>query len=122
MADKHEEAARKTALAAKYADIARKREEKLKNSLSHAQYDFFRNQGLSVDQTIYSNLVTAMRDPNTVPSEYVSKKLGWLFDLAIPSREKDVILYFADFCICHIRFRNGEFTPAFLSAFSPPYL
>ena len=96
MADKHEEAARKTALAAKYADIARKREEKLKNSLSHAQYDFFRNQGLSVDQTIYSNLVTAMRDPNTVPSEYVSKKLGWLFDLAIPSREKDVILYFAD--------------------------
>ena len=96
MSDKHEEAARKKALAAKYADIARKREEKLKESLSNAQYDFFRNQGHSVDQTIYSDLVTAMRNPNTVPSEYVSKKLGWLFDLAIPSREKDVILYFAD--------------------------
>ena len=97
MADKHEEAAKKKALAAKYADIARKREETLKERLSNAQYDFFRNHiGQSVDQTIYSNLVTAMRDPSTVPSEYVSKKLGWLFDLAIPSREKDVILYFAD--------------------------
>lgn len=96
MADKHEEAARKKALAAKYADIARKREETLKERLSNAQYDFFRNQGRSVDQTIYSDLVTAMRNPSTVPSEYVSKKLGWLFDLAIPSREKDVILYFAD--------------------------
>ena len=96
MADKHEEAARKKALAAKYADIARKREETLKERLSNAQYDFFRNQGHSVDQTIYSDLVTAMRNPSIVPSEYVSKKLGWLFDLAIPSREKDVILYFAD--------------------------
>ena len=64
--------------------------------MSNAQYDFFRNHGHSADQTIYSNLVTAMRDTSTVPSEYVSKKLGWLFDLAIPSREKDVILYFAD--------------------------
>lgn len=96
MADNHEEAARKKTLAAKYADISRKREETLKGRLSNAQYDFFRNQGHSVDQTIYSDLVTAMRNPSTVPSEYVSKKLGWLFDLAIPSREKDVVLYFAD--------------------------
>ena len=96
MADKHEDAARKKALAAKYAEIARKREETLKERLSNAQYDFFRNQGHSVDQTIYSDLVTAMRNPSIVPSEYVSKKLGWLFDLAIPSREKEVILYFAD--------------------------
>lgn len=96
MTDKHEEAAGRKALAAKYADYVHKREAKLKDSLSNAQYDFFRNQGHAVDQTIYSNLVTAMRDPKTVPSKYVSKKLGWLFDLAIPSREKAVILYFAD--------------------------
>ena len=44
MADKHEEAARKEALAAKYADIVRKREETLKERLSNAQYDFFKNQ------------------------------------------------------------------------------
>lgn len=96
MADKHEEAARKEALAAKYADIVRKREETLKERLSNAQYDFFKNQEEPGDQTIYSRLETAMSDPNTVPSEYVSKKLGWLFDHAIPSRDKDVILYFAD--------------------------
>ncbi|MBE6640925.1 MAG: DUF4132 domain-containing protein [Ruminococcaceae bacterium] len=96
MADKHEEAARKKELAAKYAEIAEKHEERLKENLSKAQYDFFRNQGRSVDRTIYSDLVTAMRDPSTVPSEYVSKELSWLFDLAVPSREKDVILYFAD--------------------------
>ncbi|MBQ7820947.1 MAG: DUF4132 domain-containing protein [Clostridia bacterium] len=96
MADKHEEAERKKALAAKYAHIVREREEKLKDSLSNAQYDFFKYQGRSVDTTIYSDLVTAMRESNTVPSEYVSKKLGWLFDIAIPSREKDIILYFAD--------------------------
>lgn len=96
MADKHEEAARKEALAAKYADIVRKREETLKERLSNAQYDFFKNQEEPGDQTIYSRLETAMRDPHTVPSEYVSKKLGWLFDHAIPSRDKDVILYFSD--------------------------
>ena len=96
MADKHEEAARKKELAAKYANIVRKRDETLNASLSNAQYDFFRKQVNSVGQTIYSDLVTAMRDPRTVPSEYVSKKLGWLFGTAIPNREKDVVLYFAD--------------------------
>lgn len=96
MVSKHEEAAGKKALAAKYAETMRRREEALKECLSNAQYDFFRNQGYSVDQTIYEDLVTAMRDPDTVPSEYVSKEMSWLFDLAIPSREKDVILYFAD--------------------------
>ncbi len=96
MADKQEEAARKKALAAKYADIVRKHKEKVKESLSAAQYDFFENHGQSVDTTIYSDLVAAMRNPNTIPSEYISKKLGWLFGMAIPSREKDVVLYFAD--------------------------
>lgn len=58
MADKHEEAARKEALAAKYADIVRKREETLKERLSNAQYDFFKNQEEPGDQTIYSRLET----------------------------------------------------------------
>ena len=96
MADKHEEAARKKALAVKYADQVQLHEEKIKDSLNAAQYDFFKNQGRSVDTTIYSDLVAAMRNPDTIPSEYVSNKLGWLFDIAIPNREKDVVLYFAD--------------------------
>ena len=51
MADKHEEAARKKALAAKYADIARKREETLKEHLRQ-QTLFFRN---------YSARITLLR-------------------------------------------------------------
>ncbi len=96
MADKHEEVARKKALAAKYADEVQKHEERVKDSLSASQYAFFKNYGRSADTTIYSELVAAMRKPNTIPSEYVSKKLGWLFDVAIPSSEKKVVMYFAD--------------------------
>jgi len=96
MADKHEEAVRKKALATEFANKIQHRDETLKKSLSAAQYGFFKNRERSSDPSLYSDLVTAMRNPNTVPSEYVSKKLGWLFDAAIPSREKNVILYFAD--------------------------
>lgn len=31
-----------------------------------------------------------------IPSEYISKELGWLFGLAIPNHDKKVVLYFAD--------------------------
>ncbi|MBE6638079.1 MAG: DUF4132 domain-containing protein [Ruminococcaceae bacterium] len=96
MADKHEEAARKKALAAQYTNKIRKHEEKIKDSLSAAQYDFFKHRGYSVDTTIYNDFVTAMKNPNTIPSEYVSQKLGWLFEIAIPKCEKEVVLYFAD--------------------------
>jgi len=96
MADKHEEAARKKALAAQYAYEVRKHDEKVKDSLSAEQYDFLKNQRCSVDAPIYSDLLAAMRNPNTRPSEYLSEKLGWLFDVAIPSREKAVVMYFAD--------------------------
>ena len=46
MADKHEDAARKKALAAKYADIARKREETLKERLSNASMIFSETKGI----------------------------------------------------------------------------
>ncbi len=95
-ADKLEETARKKALAAKYADKVRKHNEKLKNSLSEAQYAFLKSLRQGVETTVYSDITAVMRNPNTVPSEYVEKKLGWLFDAAIPSRDKEVILYFAD--------------------------
>ena len=96
MADNHQEVARKKALASGYADIVRKHEEQIDESLSTAQYDFFRNRWSSVDTTIFSNLLTAMKKPDTIPSEYVSRELGWLFEAAIPKREKAVIMYFAD--------------------------
>ncbi len=95
MADKHEENARKKALAEEYATKIRQHEKNIKSSLTKAQYDFFKNDGYSVD-TIYPKIVNAMRKSDTIPSEYVSEKLGWLFDAAISTRDKDVIMYFAD--------------------------
>lgn len=105
-----------------YADKVQRREEKIKNSLSTAQYEFLNNYWSSVDNAVYSDLVAAMRDPDTIPSEYVSKKLGWLFDTAISSREKNAVLYFADRLqeypysdsLCRRSFRaknNGAYAP-----------
>jgi len=74
----------------------RKHEEKVKESLSESQYKFFKDNKYSVDMTIYSEFVAAMRNPDITPSEYISKKLGWLFDVAIPNHQKDVVMYFAD--------------------------
>ncbi len=96
MAEKHEEAARKKALAAQYDVKIRRREEKIKESLTEEQYDFFKYRRFSGHSDMYDEMAAAMRDPKTVPSEYVAKKLGWLFDLAIPTHDKEVILYFAD--------------------------
>ncbi len=93
MADKYEEAVRMNALAAKCEEKLKNREEKLKRCLSEAHYAFLKG---CRDDAIANALVAAMKNPNTVPSEYVSNKMGWLFDSAISSREKDVILYFAD--------------------------
>ena len=95
MADKHEEATRKKAVAAEYENILIKHREKVKESLSKSQYDFLINNRQTAND-IYSNLVTAMKEPNIIPSKYVSKNLAWLFDLAIPRSEMDLILYFAD--------------------------
>ena len=43
MADKHEEAARRKALAAKYTDRVHEHQRKLRECLGDAQYDFFKN-------------------------------------------------------------------------------
>ncbi len=96
MPDNHEETARKKALAAKYRNKLVKRDEKLKENLSKVQYDFLKFSGYSVDTSIYSAFEAAMKDPKTVPSEYITANFGWIFDFVIPSRDKDAILYFAD--------------------------
>lgn len=96
MDDNYEYTARKKELAAKYVDKMNKHENEIKRSLTSEQYDFFKSYGLFVNTSIYKDLLTALKDPNTIPSEYVSEKMGWLFDAAISSRGKDVIMYFAD--------------------------
>lgn len=96
MSNKNEEAARKKALAADYENKVRQHEEKINDSLDPNQREFLGYTYDSYDKKIYSDMLSAMKDPNTIPSEYVSKKLGWLFDTAISSSRKEEILYFAD--------------------------
>lgn len=96
MTDRFDDAAERKLLADKYMDTVREHNEKLKSSLSREQYDFFKNRRFSDSAGIYSGLAEAMKDPDTVPSEYISKKIGWLFGEAIPERDRDVVLYFAD--------------------------
>lgn len=94
--DKHEEAARKQSLAAAYGNAVRVRAERIRASLSAAQYDFFKPVMQAADTTIVSDLVDAMRKPDSVPSAYVSQRLGWMFGGAVPNRNKEIIRYFAD--------------------------
>lgn len=96
MSNKNEEAARKKELAADYENKVRQHEEKIYNSLNLNQCKFLGYTYNSSDDRIYSDMLSAMKDPNTIPSEYVSKKLGWLFNTAISSSRKEEILYFAD--------------------------
>lgn len=96
MTDINDESARKKALAAKYKEKIRQRFARLQSELDDKQYDFFTNYRLTAGQQIYFDLINAMKDPQTVPSKYITKNLSWLFGSAIPSRDKDMILYFAD--------------------------
>lgn len=63
----------------------------LKAKLSDDQY----RSVTSSKDSIFSDLFT-MKDDDIILSEYISSKMGWLFDTIISSRDKDVILYFAD--------------------------
>lgn len=64
----------------------------LKAKLSDDQY----RSVTSGKDEIFSDLDAAMEDDDIILSEYISSKMGWLFDTIISSRDKDVILYFAD--------------------------
>ena len=96
MTDHHDEKMRKRKLASEYSEKIQRQHRKIDGILSKEQRSFFRNTSGLSDTTIYSDLVTAMRNSHTVPSQYVANELGWLFNGAIPSRDEAVILYFAD--------------------------
>ncbi len=96
MGDRIEDAARKKTLAARYAERVDERRQKLKSKLTPAQYALVKQDWLGEDIPIRNDLLKAMKDPDTVPSEYLTRKMGWLFEDAIPGSEKEVVLYFAD--------------------------
>ena len=116
MADRTEEAVRKKALASEYAEKLSKRREKVRNSLTPEQYRFFGRLENVTLTPVYADFERAMKKPGTVPSEYLTSKMGWLFRDAIPGKEKEVVLYFADrlteypYSNSYVRrsFRSGE--------------
>ena len=90
-----EEFARRQALAMDYWNIRRKQIEKGKETLTRAQKNFlFTPEDQNV--RIHAAFASAMKDPATVPSAYIAEHLDWLFDEAIPRRDREMILYFAD--------------------------
>ena len=84
---------RKAELAKEYASKIEKRDKALQSALSKEQYEFLAQDE---NNTIYCELAEALRKPEAVPSQYIKKKLTWLFDMAIPKSEYDIIAYFAD--------------------------
>ncbi len=96
MALNNEEKARKIALAEEYAKKIDEYEENLRKNLSAAQIGFCMPYVNPHDDSIHCDLAKAMNAPDTIPSEYIRKKLDWLFDSVIPDYNRQVILYFAD--------------------------
>lgn len=92
----YDEKLRKKELANAYAEKRRAYKEDIKKSLTEDQYEFFKGQGFSVNNPVYNDLDNAMKDPGTVPSQYISQQLSWLFKTAISHQRKEVILYYAD--------------------------
>ena len=94
MALSHDERTKKFNLARKHAELIEERKRALKSKLGNEKSDFLEQDG--DDNSVYLSLLKAMRDPETLPSEYVDKQLGWLFGTAIPHSQRDLVLYFAD--------------------------
>lgn len=89
----NDEAIKRAELAKDFASKRQKHNQLLQSTLTKEQYNFFtRNE----NNGIYRDIFKALQNPKTVPSEYISKKLNWLFDMAIPKSEYEIIAYFAD--------------------------
>ncbi len=91
-----EDTVKKHALASAHISKRRKEQEKIKNSLTRDQRNFFFVSTENRDVKRYAAMEAAMKDPSTVMSEYIAENLDWMFDAAIPYRNREVILYFAD--------------------------
>lgn len=87
--------AEKRGLANSYGDKLLQKDEKLKSLLGD-NYDFVRYAGYYAQTKLYKELVAAMKNPDFCPSEYITEHLFPVIGAAIPERNKEVILYFAD--------------------------
>ena len=96
MAERFENSVVKKELVAEFARKMVARCEEIEKKLSDDQYNFFALGESITGTATFKELYAAMCDPKIVPSEFLDKKMSLLFDVAIPKRDKDVILYFAD--------------------------
>ena len=96
MSDKHDETTRKKGLATEFWKKFLNQREKILSTLTEEQRGYLFPQGKKSDLTLFVPFEAAMKDPLTVPSEYISGYMDWIFDIAVPKRDKNMILYFAD--------------------------
>lgn len=112
MTEKIDNSIRKSELAAEFVRKMKEREAFLKSKLSEDQYKFFALDESIIGTVTFKELYAAMCDPKTVPSEFLEKKMRFLFDVAIPERDKKVILYFAD-RLCEYPYSDSYYRRSF---------
>lgn len=102
----------KRELATEFARKMVARSEAWERRLSDDQYKFFAIRENATQTATFKELYAAMCDPKTVPSEFLEKKMSFLFDVAIPERDKKVILYFAD-RLCEYPYSDSYYRRSF---------
>ncbi len=112
MTERIDNSIRKSGLAAEFVSKMKDRDAFLKNKLSDDQYKFFAVRENATQTVTFKELYAAMCDPKTVPSEFLEKKMRSLFDIAIPERDKNVILYFAD-RLCEYPYSDSYYRRSF---------
>lgn len=112
MTDKFGNSVIKRELATEFARKMVARSEAWERRLSDDQYKFFAIRENATQTATFKELYAAMCDPKTVPSEFLEKKMSFLFDVAIPERDKKVILYFAD-RLCEYPYSDSYYRRSF---------
>ncbi len=94
MANQYGDTARRKALSASYEEKLKKRKEFIKEYEAKDEIENWKN--LVSTGKRYSAFDSAMKNPDTLASECVREYYGWRFEVGVPERDKDVVLYFAN--------------------------
>ena len=106
--DRINNAAAKRELAEKYMKQRAENEEKLKKELGADRYNFVRGRGDLNDNPYVRRLTAHLKDKRAVPSEYVRRELGWIFEGAVNKSDMDALLYCAD------RIRSEQYSVSYV--------
>lgn len=112
MTDKYISTAEKKALAQDFKNKILSFHKEIEKKLSEDKYKFFSVlNGYTHTETL-QDFYKALHDPDIIPSEYLKENMKDLFDLAIPSRDREVIYYFAD-RICEYPYSDSYYRRSF---------